>query len=195
MLVLSVLREFANQCSRLLSTAARLQTPARTQLVADLSGICDRCETAYGVVLQRLGPVEKTAYHNRLALVDAIRAFVGDTEVRANFKPSQLCGDAAILLDRLSNNLDSLKYSIDIRKISEVKATLTQFDNYDLAFYRSFDDFAMELDGIATNLADPSLSERDVLERMSYVRSVIDDFQDDLAETVRAVQNAKQRLR
>lgn len=105
MLVLSVLNDFFNQCSRLLKTAGGLQNPTRTALITDLQGICDRCESAYGKLITQLAPI-KSAYYDRAQLVSAIRGFVQNAEVRNNFKPRELCHEALLLLDRLANNLD-----------------------------------------------------------------------------------------
>ena len=193
MLVLSVLSDFVDQCSRVLKTAGGLQNQTRTELIKDLQGICDRCETAYGRLIVNLVPV-KNAFYDRQHLVDSIRSFIQNSEVRDSFKPANLCGEAVMLLDRLANNLDPLKYSVDFRKIAELKESLKQFGNYDLAFYRTFDDFANDLGSLATTLANPGTQGDELNERMAYTRTVIEDFEREVSELVRSVQSALRRL-
>ncbi len=191
--VLQYLRSFVSESSSVIKFGAGLQNPTRKELVDQLQGICSRCESAYSSVLAKLRPV-KDSYNDRDQLARALRDFANDPQTRDSFKPAQLCGEADHLLDRLTNNLDLLKYAIDVRKIKALKEGMAQFQNYDGAIYNAFDDFALSLDHLANDLSDKQLQGAAAVERMSYVRHVVEDFEDEISQTVRAVQDAKNRL-
>jgi hypothetical protein len=191
--VLQYLRNFVSESSRVIKFGAGLQNPTRKELVDQLQAICSRCESAYSSILAKLRPV-KDSYNDREHLARALRDFANDPQTRDSFKPDQLCGEADHLLDRLTNNLDLLKYAIDVRKIKALKEGMAQFQNYDGAIYSAFDEFALSLDHLANDLSDQQLQGAAAVERMSYVRHVVEDFEDEISQTVRAVQDAKNRL-
>ena len=191
--VLRYLRNFVSDCSRIIEYGANLQNPVRAQLVLQLQEMCSRCEAAYSSVRSELRPI-KESYRKRLQLVTALRTFSHNPIIRENFKPEKLCGEADIILDKLDNNLDSLKYSIQLRKIRSLRRGMRQFQDYDGAIYASFDDFVRSLDTLAAELDDPLLKGDALRERIQNVRSVIEDFEDELSKTVREVLTAKNRL-
>jgi hypothetical protein len=191
--VLEYLRTFVSESSRVIKFGAGLQNPTRKELVDQLQGICSRCESAYSSILAKLGPV-KDSYNDREQLAKALKTFARDPQAKDSFKPDQLCGEADRLLDRLNNNLDLLKYSIDVHKIEALKKGMARFQNYDGAIYSAFDAFALSLDRLASDLDNKQLKGAAAVERMSYVRHVVEDFEDEISQTVRAVQDAKNRL-
>jgi hypothetical protein len=144
----------------------RLQGGTRKKLVADLQGICSNCENAYTAVLVRLVPV-KNAFTNHASLATELRNFAADAKIRSQFKPYHLCGQIDHLLTDLSNNLNPLKYAVDFRRIEGLRSSLSQFGDFDGAIYTSYDEFAAQLDKIATQIRDPTF---DTYERSNYAR-------------------------
>ena len=110
---------------------------------------------------------------------------------RASFKPDHLCGQVDQLLIRLSSNLDPLKYSVDFRRIDEVRQYLQRFGNFDGAIYQSYDELVVELDGIAMQIEAPA---SDKQERSRYAQHVIQSFESDLRATQSAVRDAKTQM-
>lgn len=191
MQILNVLQNVLDACSRIIKFGAGIQSRARNELVADLQKICFNCEKAYSAVLAKLMPV-KDSYEDTSKLSKALREFACDPEARAFFHPDALCGDIDKLLMKLSNNLDSLKYAIDIRRIAGLRGELQQIGNYDLAIYAGFDEFAKQLDNLSTDLQKAPPEE--AMERRQYARHVIDDFEDELFATLQSVRLAKDRI-
>src|SRR5262245_19904105 len=76
------------------------QANERKQLISDLQAICSKCETAYGIVIEKLLPV-KNAFHNRTKLASALRTFAADASIRSAFKPEHLCGEVDQLLQKM----------------------------------------------------------------------------------------------
>src|SRR5262245_35129574 len=130
MQVFEALKQAVKACADVIKWGAGIQEPARKGLVTDLQAICSNCEAAYDAVLARLVPI-KNAFADPNTLAAELRAFAADTATRAKFKPDHLCGQVDQLLVRLSSNLDPLKYSIDFRRIEEVRQYLKQFGNFD----------------------------------------------------------------
>jgi hypothetical protein len=130
----------------------------------------------------------KNAFADPTALATELRAFAADGTTRANFKPDHLCGQVDQLLIRLSSNLDPLKYSIDCRRIDDVRQYLQQFGNFDGAIFQSYDELVAELDRIATQI---QTSASDKQERSRYAQHVIQSFESELRATQSAVRDAK----
>jgi len=191
MQVLNFLRDALDASSRVVKFGTGIQNPARAQLVADLQTICSNCEKSYSEVLVKLRPV-KDSYQDTAALAKALRDFASDPETRAAFHPDSLCGDVDKLLFKLQNNLDPLKYSIDWRKITDLKGELGLIGSYDGAIYASFDEFARQLDELSTELR--RLPEEEATSRRAYVNHVIDDFENDLFRALQSVRAAKERI-
>jgi hypothetical protein len=91
-------------------------------------------------------------------------------------------------LIRLGSNLDPLKYSIDCRRINDVRQYLQRFGNFDGAIFQSYDELVAELDQIATQIQAPA---SDKQERARYAQHVIQNFESDLRATQSAVRDAK----
>jgi hypothetical protein len=185
--VLNALKQALKACADIVKWGAGIQEPARKGLVADLQAICANCEAAYEAVLTRLVPI-KNSFSDPTTLATELRAFAADAATRNSFKPDHLCGQVDHLLTRLRSNLDSLKYSIDCRRIDDVRKYLHQFGSFDDAIFQSYDDFATELDGIATEIQNPA---SDKHERSQYAQHVIQNFESDLRATQSAVREAK----
>jgi hypothetical protein len=190
--VFNFLRSFLSECGRIVKFGAGLQNPVRKELTEKLQGICLRCESSYSFVLSGLRPV-KEAYGDQPRLAHALRDFAANQEIRDRFKPERFCGEADYILDKLSNNLEPLKYAIPLGKIQSLKRGMTEFQDYDSAMRNSFDEFARSLDGVASDLANPQLKGDDLAERMLYIRSVVEGFEDDLSKTVRDVRDVKNK--
>jgi len=189
MQVLEILQKFLDICSKILEFGREVQNKARDELVADLQKICGNCERAYSNLFAKLRPI-KDSYNDTAALSTALRTFASGS--RADFHPDNLCGDINALLFKLENNLDALKYSVDLRKIGDLKSELTLIGSYDNWIYASYDAFAKQLDNLATELQAARPDEAS--DRKAHVRHVIDEFERDLFATLRSVQEAKDRI-
>jgi hypothetical protein len=133
----------------------------------------------------------KNAFADPTALAIELRAFAADATTRASFKPDHLCGQVDQLLIRLSSNLDPLKYSIDCRRIDDVRQYLQRFGNFDGAIFQSYDELVAELDGIATQIQASTSAKQ---ERSEYAQHVIQSFESDLRATQSAVREAKTQM-
>src|SRR5215470_1516449 len=120
MQVLEALKQAVKTCADVVKWGAGIQEPTRKALVADLQAICANCDAAYDAVLVRLVPI-KNAFGTPVALAAELRAFSADTATRNKFKPDHLCGQVDQLLARIGSNLDPLKYSIDYRRIGDLR--------------------------------------------------------------------------
>jgi len=189
MQVLEALKQAVKACADVVKWGAGIQEPVRKGLAVDLQAICTNCDAAYAAVLTRLVPIEN-AFADPTALATELRAFAADSTTRANFKPDHLCGQVDQLLIRLSSNLDPPKYSIDCRRIDEVRQYLQRFGNFDGAIFQSYDELVAELDQIATQIQIPA---SDKQERSRYAQHVIQSFESDLRATQSAVRDAKTR--
>jgi hypothetical protein len=171
----------------------RTQGTERRQLIADLQAICSRCEDAYAAVLKQLQPV-KNSYGNRKALVKAMRMFAADDKTRSAFKPEHLCGEVDQLLQRLTSNVDWLKYSVDLREIERLRGAIARMGSYDGQLRDYYDDHTRAMDDIATQLQS-KLPNKDAKERQAYARHVIEEFETDLRDTLKKIQKAKKQIR
>jgi hypothetical protein len=190
MQVLEALKQAVRACADIVSWGAGVQGPERKQLAASLQEICTACEGAYDAVLARLVPV-KNSFSNPDALATEIRAFAADAGTRDKFKPEHLCHQVDQLLVRLGDNLDPLKYSIDYRRIKELREYLSRFGDYDGAIFESYDVLVSQLDKIASQIQS---SPTDKQERADYARKIIQRFEKDLRETQSAVREAKNEV-
>ncbi|MEO7599037.1 MAG: hypothetical protein ABIV50_08905 [Opitutus sp.] len=190
MQVLEALKQAVKACAEVIGWGSGIQEPQRKDLAMSLQAICTACDTAYGAVLARLVPI-KNAFGDPAALATEIRSFAADSVTRDMFKPEHLCGQVDQLLVRLSSNLDSLKYSIDFRRINELRQYLGRFGDYDGAIFESYDDLVAQLDKIASEI---QLSAKDKTERADYARRIIQRFEKELRETQTAVRDAKKEV-
>ncbi|ALL71000.1 hypothetical protein K788_0002171 (plasmid) [Paraburkholderia caribensis MBA4] len=190
MQVLEALKQAIKVCADVVKWGAGVQEPTRKALANDLQAICANCDAAYDAVLIRLVPI-KNAFSDPVKLAVELRAFSADSATRASFKPDHLCGQVDELLIRLSSNLDPLKYSIDFRRIDDVRQYLARFGNFDGAIFQSYDELVAELDRIATQI---QTSASDARERARYAEHVIQDFESDLRATQSAVRHAKREM-
>ena len=158
--------------------------------MSDLQSICVNCDAAYDAILGRLTPVKNT-FGDRERLAMELRAFAADSATRSQFKPEYLCSQIDHLLAQLSSNLDPLKYSVDHRRVTELRQSLMQLGNFDGALLRSYDELARQLDRIATEIQAQSA---DSQERCKYAQHVIQEFEDDLTSSLVAVREAKAKL-
>jgi hypothetical protein len=134
----------------------------------------------------------KAAYQSAPSLAKELRAFAADTETRDAFKPEHLCGEIDHLIAGLKSNLNRVKYSVDYTRIDDLRNNLDLVGNYDANIYQSYDQFARQLDTLATQLQDPSSF--DVEERRRYAQHVIEDFETDLNSAVAGVRKTKDSI-
>jgi hypothetical protein len=191
MFVLRTLRSVIGDCVRVINFGAKIQEPARAQLVQSLKEICGRCDDTYSKLLVHLGPI-KASLHRPAKLAVAIRTFASSAEVRSLFKPERLCGEVDDLLTRLESNLDPLKYSLDVTRIQAVRDQLNMIGNYDAAIRAQFDQFVSNLDDLAIRLEEARGDARKEL--AVYLRNIIKDFEAELKATVSEVRKAKDRI-
>jgi hypothetical protein len=187
--VLELLKRALKACANAIKYGATIQETTRRELTSDLQQICSRCEDAYGAVLKRLKPI-KDAFGNPGELAKELREFAADTETRNSFKPEHLCGEIDHLIVRLQSNLDPLKYSVDYSRIQEIQRNLQTVGDYDSAINRSYDEFARQLDSLATQLSATAEPE----ERHRYVQHVISDFESELRSAIDDVRNTKKAI-
>jgi|GEM_PF-2989397 len=185
---LSILKDAVKECSRVIKFGAGIQSKARNRLINDLQNICSRVESAYSAVLARLHPV-KDSFQNPKALAKELKRFAADSKTRKVFKPDHLCGEVDTLLMDLESNLDPLKYSIDVRKISSLRDNIQRVGNFDMEMFEAYDQFTRELDSLGMDIetADAELKE----ERSVYARHVISDFEKDLFDAIKSMREAK----
>ena len=187
MQVFEALKQAVKACADVVKWGAGIQEPARKGLAADLQAICTNCDAAYDAVLTRLVPI-KNAFADPTALAFPLTMCEKLVLLCANCNPDHLCGQVDQLLIRLSSNLDPLKYSIDCRRIDDVRQYLQRFGNFDGAIFQSYDELVAELDRIATQI---QTSASDKEERSRYAQHVIQGFESDLRATQSAVRDAK----
>ena len=185
--VLELLKRALKTCASVIKLGAGIQEKVRKELTKDLQQICLKCEKAYETVLKRLSPV-KDAFQDPKSLAKALRGFATDTKTRNAFKPEHLCGEIDHLIIRLESNLDPLKYSINIMRIQDLRRHLQSVGNYDEAIYQSYDEFARQLDELATQLQNSSFN---IEERRHYARHVIREFETDLRAAIDEVRTSK----
>ena len=188
--VLNTLKQALKTSAGVIKWGAGLQESTRKNLIAELQEICTNCEAAYDAVLKRLVPI-KDAYSDPTNLSRELRTFAADSATRGQFKPEHLCGQVDQLLVQLSSNLAPLKYSIDFRRIQDLRQSFQQSGNVDAAIFDSYDQFASELDHIATQINDQAF---DPKERTRYVQHVIEDFEDEVRSLKADMRAAKARV-
>ena len=171
----------------------RTQGAERSQLITDLQDICSRCEDAYGAVIKQLQPV-KDSFGEPETLANALGVFAADDQTRKAFKPEHLCGEVDQILQRLSSNVDWLRYSVDLREIERFRGAIASMGSYDGQLRDYYDDRTRAMNDIATQLKS-QLSEEEIEERVAYTRHMLDEFEDDLQETVKKIREAKEQVR
>lgn len=182
-------------CSRIITFGASIQAEVRNKLIDDLQSICSNVEGAYSSVLARLRPV-KDAFEEPEELAKQLRDFAADTNIRDSFKPYKLCGNIDNLISAIENNLDPLKYSVDVRKIKTLRDEFQMIGDVDGAIYDTYDEFARGLDDVATAIANllAMNSKKRLKERADYARHLITDFEDELFDAIKQMRSAKDRI-
>ncbi|MGH9268111.1 MAG: hypothetical protein ACRD0D_08030 [Acidimicrobiales bacterium] len=187
---LGELRQAFEVAGRAIGLASRTQGAARRELVDGLDQVASKCDDAYTEVRAALRSV-RDSYRDPAQLAASLRAFAADAHVRTSIKPHQLCGEVTTLLEKLANNLDPLKYAIDVRKIKAVRASLGELHQLDYAIKNEYEEFTRDLDAVADQL-DLAVGD-EAQERVAYVRQVIGDFDRELSDLVTSVREAKDR--
>jgi hypothetical protein len=189
MWVIDALKEALASAGRIIESGAKVQGQARRELKDDMQQICSKCDAAYSTVIARLVPV-KNSYVDAARLAIELRALAADQQTRMAFTPQHLCGEVDALLMKLQNNLDALKYAIDVRRIGVLRLVLQSMGHFDDAISDSYDGFMRQLDDIATELqASPAPAGR-----VEYVREVIADFEATLLDAIKQVRQTKATL-
>jgi hypothetical protein len=165
------------------------QEPTRAKLAKDLQKICVNCRSAYERFLKQLQPV-KDAFADPTALAKQAHRLASRPEYRQTFKPDKLCGDVGALISRLSSNLDPLKYSIAVNRINTLHQQLVAFQNYDSAFYLTFDRFAADLGRTASDLQlalANKKSPRNIAKLQKQIRQMVEKLEAEISSTLRQV--------
>ena len=189
----ALLREGAHEIAAIVKFGAGMQATARTDLVTSLQGICARCDAAYSTLLAVLVPV-KAAYADAVALPNALRTFAASPVVRASFRPVNLCGELDMLISRLNQQLDPLKYSVDVARLAELQRALHDLGHFDDVLHDELDKAARQLDRRATDLADPKLSAMMRDEMIKWARYDVERLEDRLTRTIREMRDVKAQL-
>lgn len=184
------LRQAFEVAGRAIGFASKTQGGARLELINSLEQVASKCDDAYTNVRAALRPV-RDSYRDPAQLATALRAFAADADVRTSIKPHQLCAEVTGLLDKLADNLDPLKYSIDVRKIRAVRSSLGELHQLDHDIKNEYEEFTRDLDAVADQL-DHAVGD-EAQERIAYVRQVIADFDRELSDLVTSVREAKDR--
>jgi len=191
---LVILRNIFTEVGRVIKFGAGLQGDARKELADALVNICDKCDTAHSTVRQKL-LVVKQNFDQEFNLAHAVREFAADPEARFAFKPEHLCGEIDYLLDKLKNNLDPLKYAIDVREIGMLHENLKQIGNYDLSILWQYNQFCQDIEDIANRLDDALRNKTGEAEEIkAYLRHVITRFDQELFDTVMKVRSIKSQI-
>lgn len=183
---LSFLRTIFRTSRAVILAGRGLQEPTRKALVRDLQQVSANCRSSYERFLKQLAPL-KTSYSQPATLVKEVQRLASQPEYRQTFKPDKLCGDVADLLTRLHSNLDPLKYSIGVTRIGKLREQLAKFQNYDLAFYQTFDNFAIEVSRLATKLEAAMTAGKDPSHIQNQIRRKVEKVEADVSATLREV--------
>jgi hypothetical protein len=119
----------------------------------------------------------KNAFFDKSKLASELRSFGADAEPRSKFKLERLCGQVDELLIRLASDLDPLKYSVEYRRIDDLRDGLFRSRSVDTAIREAYDELTSQLDNIATQINDPA---SDGEGRARCARRVIQDFEAEL---------------
>ena len=84
-----------------------------------------------------------------------------------------------------------MKYSVDFRRIEDLRQSLHQFGNVDAEIFESYDKFTHELGQLATQIQDPR---EDPQERDLCVRHLIEEFMDELRSAQADMGEAEAKL-
>jgi hypothetical protein len=183
--------ELLRQAFDLLGLLSRIQRKARKQLFDSLEKVASRCDDAYSKVQDGLVPV-RNSYLDPAQLARALRAFTADPKIRSSVKPHKLCGDVSTLLGRLANNLDPLKYAVDVRRIRDLQIALGHVGIFDVRIKDEYEVFTRDLDAMANQLE--KAAPREVQEWVARIQEVIADFDKELTELVNSIRSTKDRV-
>ena len=187
---LTLLRRALSAAGEVLRIGQDIQSSARMDLIKDLHAICLKCETAYETVLLRLVPV-KNALQDPDRLATELRSLASDVDTRDAFKPEYLSGEADVLLSRLENNLDPMKYALEVNRLKEIREHVEKLGYFDPLLNTSYDQFMRALDSIATQIQTPGV---DKAERAEYVRKAIYEFEEELRAAIDDIRGVKDAI-
>jgi chromosome segregation ATPase len=193
--LITYLEKVVTTCSRIIKFGASMQSVARNKLIDNLQKICSNVESAYSDVLSRLRSVKEN-FNEPKKLAKELRDFAADKETRDSFKPDKLCGGVYNLISDFESNLNPLKYSVDVRKLGALKNEFNMIGNVDAALYDAYDEFARDLDKIATEISSliEKNSSKRLKERTEYAQHLILDFEDELFDAIKKMREAKDRI-
>lgn len=186
--VFKILKDAVEACVDVIKFGSAIQNQAQLRLINDLQMVCSKVESAYSTVLSRL-KIVKQNYNDAKELAFALQDFAADAETRNAFKPDHLCGEIDSLLVDLENNLDPLKYSLDIRNIKNIRDDIQRAGNLDMEIFEEYDDFTRSLDNLAADIL--AATDEDQRERVNYAQHTINKFQDDLFDAIKSMREAK----
>ena len=141
---LAFLRRALSLCKSIISRGCNIQEPVRKQLARDLQSVCSNCISAHSEFVTQISTVT-CVLDDPFQLADKAEAFATNRKLRTAFKPDRLCGVVVNLLVRIRSNLDPLKYSVDLGRISDLEKQLTEFNSLDNSLYQQFDSFNAKL--------------------------------------------------
>jgi hypothetical protein len=173
---------------RIIRDLITTQSRARTRLLEELTSVCVKCDDAYDSLLTRLKPV-RAAMKNPDKLAVELRLIAGDAAARKKFKPEKLCTEIEELLMDLSNNVNALKFSVNILTLSRLRGAISSMGNYDQALYQQYDAFMMEMNSVAQGIENGSTDERAAL--AAHAASSVDELQKSLQAALKEIRKAK----
>ncbi|MCA9298175.1 MAG: hypothetical protein KDA28_03865, partial [Phycisphaerales bacterium] len=174
--------------SSFIGTMGGIQRDARKGMLEHLTRICASYEDAYRFIYERLVPV-KAAYGDPDRLAYELRAFAADSECREKFGHSHLCGEITGLIDQLDNQLDPTRYSIAIGRLGQLRESLHEFGRFDGSMSIAYEEFARELDEIASQISLALPDDKMELSRMA--KAIVDDFASRVFQSTQQIQQMK----
>jgi len=183
----SVIKQGLSVVKNLITTQSR----ARTRLLTELTNVCEKCDGAYSSLVTRLQPIRST-FKNPDKLAIELRSLAGDASARKKFKPEHLCKEIDKLLLDLSNNLNALKYSVNVSSIGNIRQTLSSMGNYDQLLYHQYDMFINEMSSIALAIDSGDAAQKASL--AAHAASSIDDLQKSLQSALKEIRKAKAEI-
>jgi hypothetical protein len=83
---------------------------------------------------------------------------------------------------------------VDLRGIERLRGAIAGMGSYDGQLRDYYDDHTRAMDEIATQL-QAKLSSSDAKERLVYARHVVDEFENDIRDTLKMIREAKEQAR
>jgi len=140
-----LLSELFSKLGKLIRSAANIQRDARNELRESLEKMCRNYESANDKMRSTVNSI-RDEISDEYGLERTIRTLASyDSENAQAIRELLYYGAAPALLDRLRSWLDTLRYSIDVRLIKELKSHLYHIQSADFQVYDKYSDLIEKL--------------------------------------------------